>query len=151
MGRLTVLEAIEGWRSELDVEKFNKNPPSSSSSLPTTTTSKEVTDSLTITQPDGTVTVVSQEKEQELMQEAAKIAGEKVVDGIMEQERLEGESKDLKEEIKKDRCIPTEEEVDDSFDEINTLRYLQPTHLDGEFSSLESSTSRVAQSFCSFT
>jgi cleavage and polyadenylation specificity factor subunit 2 len=34
----------------------------------------------------------------------------------------------------RNRCTPTKLEVDDAFEGIRTLRYLQPTGLDGEYS-----------------
>jgi len=33
----------------------------------------------------------------------------------------------------KGKCIPTVIEVQDAFDSMNTLRYSQPTHLQGEY------------------
>lgn len=36
----------------------------------------------------------------------------------------------------RDRCIPTRAEVDEAFENLRTLRYLQPTVLDGHMSSL---------------
>ncbi|KAJ1597364.1 hypothetical protein NDA14_005783 [Ustilago hordei] len=65
MGKLTVLEAIQTWRSEVDIEK-----ESSSSSFNT------------------------------------------------------------------HRCLPTANEVEDAFEEIKTVRYMQPTHLEGKCASL---------------
>jgi len=136
MGKLTLLEAVEGWRAEIDAEKSNKKPSLKPSSTELATTSSS---SLTITQPDGTVIAASKEQEDQLADEAARSAGAKIVGEIMEKERLEKlkeEGNDSKDDMQRDTCIPTEDEVDDTFDEINTLRYLQPTHLDGKFLSL---------------
>ncbi|KAJ9479299.1 Cleavage factor two protein 2 [Pseudozyma hubeiensis] len=65
MGKLTVLEAIQTWRSEVDIENESKNASPSTR-----------------------------------------------------------------------RCLATVDEVEDAFEEIKTVRYMQPTHLEGKCASL---------------
>lgn len=107
MGRTSVLEAVESWRAEVDIDAE----------------SKRASPSATANAGGNSATGAAQ------ISDVGADAGADGSDGALAQEN--GQAGGRKRE--KRRCMPTAEEVDEAFEEIKTLRYLQPTHLEGEY------------------
>lgn len=57
--------------------------------------------------------------------------GDEAADNGVDQESASQSSKAHNESSKSSKCIPTVIEVQDAFNSMNTLRYSQPTHLQG--------------------
>lgn len=85
--------------------------------------------------------VAALEKRPTKVQMAARVAGE--ASAGVKKEDEGGEDEDVKmlssptsSSSQRDRCIPLRHEIDEAFESIRTLRYLQPTVLEGSLSSL---------------
>lgn len=86
--------------------------------------------------------VAALEKRPTKVQLAARVAGEASA-GIKKEDGANEDDEDVKmlssptsSSSQRDRCIPLRHEIDEAFESIRTLRYLQPTVLEGSLSSL---------------
>ncbi|KAK0528605.1 hypothetical protein OC842_004492 [Tilletia horrida] len=134
MGKLTVLECTEALRAELDVEAENKRAADAAAA-----TAAAAGDSGPSTGAGANGAGDKVPPKAGAIATAVLTAGTtapSVLQQLEDDERARGEAKAVLERAlgtdvgrKRERCIPSTAEIEEAFDAITTVRYLQPTHL----------------------
>ncbi|CAD6912199.1 unnamed protein product [Tilletia laevis] len=146
MGKLTVLECTEALRAELDVEAENKRRVAAAAAAAADVTEGVGVGELgagvmtTTTEPEKGTIPSGKATPAALTATSALSAGTTTAATLSQQldddERARAEAKAaLKKALgtdvgkKRERCIPSVGEIEEAFEAISTVRYLQPTHL----------------------
>ncbi|CAD6934080.1 unnamed protein product [Tilletia controversa] len=146
MGKLTVLECTEALRAELDVEAENKRRAAAAAAAAADVTEGVGVGELgagvmtTTTEPEKGTIPSGKATPAALTATSALSAGTTTAATLSQQldddERARAEAKAaLKKALgtdvgkKRERCIPSVGEIEEAFEAISTVRYLQPTHL----------------------
>ncbi|KAE8233183.1 hypothetical protein CF326_g1779 [Tilletia indica] len=135
MGKLTVLECTEALRAELDVEAENKRRATAAENVSGSEGGGA----------NGSTTTIEPEKKVMTVGGAAVAAASALSGGttaatlsqqLDDDERARAEAKAALKKVlgsevnkKRERCIPSVDEIEEAFEAITTVRYLQPTHL----------------------
>ncbi|KAK0569631.1 hypothetical protein OC861_000713 [Tilletia horrida] len=138
MGKLTVLECTEALRAEVDVEAENKRRSRQAEEENSSNGggAQVSSQSAAVGAANGTAVPPITAADSQLAAAERGSASATTLQALEDDEKARAEAKaalkkslGAQAERKRIRCIPSTTEIEEAFDAITTVRYLQPTHL----------------------